>query len=293
MPKSLTRLPQASKSEIAPAKRYEAGIAEGKALAQFIGRAQRAVQHARAKVEVKGTVTHVSWHHPDQAIAGALWANSIGTGDLAFAGAVFEQVIQTARNGIDLTEAELNAMLALVRGLAPTDPTEALLIAQMAAVHNACMVAARRLTHADPEQHDGAVRAFTKLTRTFAAQVEALKNYRRKGEQIIKVQYVSVNDGGQAIVGDVQHAPAPGGSLEIKRQSDVLSHTIAPGPTLLGHLQADGKELPSPGGARETGVPLPRSAGRSTKGPRQRRLPARQLYQRGNSAAASRGPAAP
>jgi hypothetical protein len=107
------------------------------------------------------------------------------------------------------------------------------------------------------------------------------------------VQYVSVNDGGQAIVGDVQHAPAPGGSLEIKRQSDVLSHTIAPGPTLLGHLQADGKELPSPGGARETGVPLPRSAGRSTKGPRQRRLPARQLYQRGNSAAASRGPAAP
>jgi hypothetical protein len=42
-----------------------------------------------------------------------------------------------------------------------------------------------------------------KLARTFAAQVEALKKYRSAGEQTIRVQHVTVNDGGQAIVGNV------------------------------------------------------------------------------------------
>ena len=40
-------------------------------------------------------------------------------------------------------------------------------------------------------------------------QVEALKNYRSKGEQRMVVQHVNVAEGGQAIVGDVS-APAPG-----------------------------------------------------------------------------------
>ena len=42
-----------------------------------------------------------------------------------------------------------------------------------------------------------------KLARTFASQVEALKKYRPAGEQTIKVQHVTVNDGGQAVVGTV------------------------------------------------------------------------------------------
>jgi hypothetical protein len=40
--------------------------------------------------------------------------------------------------------------------------------------------------------------ALNKLARTFAAQVEALKNYRSKGEQRIVVQHVNVGEGGQA-----------------------------------------------------------------------------------------------
>jgi len=51
-----------------------------------------------------------------------------------------------------------------------------------AAVHNATMTLAHRLALAEnlPAQ-DSAERAFNKLARTFAAQVEALKNYRSKG----------------------------------------------------------------------------------------------------------------
>jgi hypothetical protein len=42
-----------------------------------------------------------------------------------------------------------------------------------------------------------------KLARTFAAQVEALKRHRSAGEQTIKVEHVTVNEGGQAVVGIV------------------------------------------------------------------------------------------
>jgi hypothetical protein len=48
-----------------------------------------------------------------------------------------------------------------------------------------------------------AERAFNKLARTFAAQVEALKGYRSRGEQTVRVENVTVNEGGQAIVGSV------------------------------------------------------------------------------------------
>jgi hypothetical protein len=127
----------------------------------------------------------------------------------------------------------------------PAD-TEALLAVQMATVHNAMMVAARRLSHVEGSgQQDSASTMFNKLARTFAAQVEALKRYRLKGEQIIKVQHVTINDGGRAIVGDVQHAP--GGSLKSERQSHELATSNAPGPALLGNVQTNGQSMPSPG----------------------------------------------
>ena len=81
-----------------------------------------------------------------------------------------------------------------------------MLAAQMAAVHNATMTFARRLAHVDNiPQQDSAERAFNKLARTFAAQVEALKRYRTGGEQTVRVEHVTVNEGGQAIVGNVTH----------------------------------------------------------------------------------------
>ena len=51
---------------------------------------------------------------------------------------------------------------------------------------------------------------FNKLARTFAVQVEALKRYRTGGEQKVTVQHVTVNEGGQAIVGSV--SPRAGGA---------------------------------------------------------------------------------
>jgi hypothetical protein len=95
-------------------------------------------------------------------------------------------------------------MLAIVRGLKPKDQLETMLGAQMAAVHLATMTLAHRLGRVETiQQQDSAERAFNKLARTFAAQMEALKRYRTGGQQKVTVEHVTVNEGGQAIVGSV------------------------------------------------------------------------------------------
>ena len=95
-------------------------------------------------------------------------------------------------------------MLSVIKGIEPKDQVEAMLAAQMAAVHMSTMTFARRLAHVDNiPQQDSAERAFNKLCRTFAAQVEALRRYRTGGEQKVTVRRVMVYEGGQAIVGNV------------------------------------------------------------------------------------------
>ena len=112
-----------------------------------------------------------------------------------------------ASNGQGVDEGRLNFALAMVQGVEPRDQIETMLAAQMAAVHNASMTAAKRLANVETrEQQESASAMFNKLTRTFAIQIEALKRHRSAGEQTIKVQHVTVNEGGQAIVGDVQHS---------------------------------------------------------------------------------------
>ena len=65
---------------------------------------------------------------------------------------------------------------------------------------------------AKPYEPTPAEPAFNKLARTLVARVEALKRYRTGGEQMVTVQHVNVNEGGQAIVGAVSCRPGGGGS---------------------------------------------------------------------------------
>jgi hypothetical protein len=85
-----------------------------------------------------------------------------------------------------------------------------MLAVQMVATHD---VAMEMLTHAKqaeymPQLQECGALAL-KLLRTYTAQVEALARLRRGGEQRVIVQHVNVSEGGQAIVGAVNH---PGGS---------------------------------------------------------------------------------
>ena len=95
------------------------------------------------------------------------------------------------------------------------------------------MTFARRLAHVESiPQQDSAERVFNKLTRTFAAQMSALKEYRSKGEQKMTVQHVRVAEGGQAIVGNVNATPEGVGRActgLCTRRCDVMRHRSGAG----------------------------------------------------------------
>ena len=131
----------------------------------------------------------------------ALLLDTFGTADEGFFRRLVHQLVNSCLDRGEINESAADFLLAAVRGVEPRDETEAMLAAQMAAVHAATMRAAKRLNEAAtvPAQDSAGV-LLTRLTRTFAAQVEALKRYRTGGEQRVVVQHVTVS-GGQAIVG--------------------------------------------------------------------------------------------
>lgn len=143
---------------------------------------------------------------PEPSIAHVRLLEALGTRDLDFLNGLVRQLCNVGSIGKTADEDGLNFMLSVVKGIEPRDQVEAMLAAQMAATHNATMTFARRLAHVDNlAQQDSAERAYNKLARTYAAQVEALKRYRSAGEQTVRVEHVTVNEGGRAIVGNVSH----------------------------------------------------------------------------------------
>jgi hypothetical protein len=101
---------------------------------------------------------------------------------------------------------ERQFMLTAVAEIKPRDTVERMLAVQMAAAHVALIRSGRWLANAEHvEQVKAHYSGFTKLTRTFAAQVEALRKHRNGGKQTVTVQHVNVEVGGQEIVGNVTH----------------------------------------------------------------------------------------
>lgn len=101
---------------------------------------------------------------------------------------------------------ERHFLLSIIRDMAPRDPIERMLAVQMAATHVATIRSARWMATSDNLPQIAAhYTGFNKLARTFAAQVEALRKHRTGGEQRVTVKHISVSEGGQAIVGNVQH----------------------------------------------------------------------------------------
>ena len=68
---------------------------------------------------------------------------------------------------------------------------------------------------------DRNVNRASKLLRAYTAQVEALSRFRGKGQQQIVVKHVSVNQGGQAIVGSV----SAGSGGEVSDRNGQQPHT--------------------------------------------------------------------
>jgi hypothetical protein len=95
-------------------------------------------------------------------------------------------------------------LVAAVTEIAPRDGVERMLAVQMAATHVAMIRAGRWMANADNlAQVQAHNNGYNKLARTYTAQMEALRKHRNGGKQTVVVQHVTVEGGGQAIVGNV------------------------------------------------------------------------------------------
>ena len=160
----------------------------------------------RLRVTENDGATTICPDHPKPSVGNVLLMDALGTRDWDFLEGFLMQLADAGSKGRKVDGRTLNFMLSLVKGITPKDQVEAMLAAQMAAVHTAIMTFACRLADVKTiPQQDSAERAFNKLARTFASQVEALKRYRSRGDQPSGFEHVTVNEGGQAIVGNVAH----------------------------------------------------------------------------------------
>lgn len=84
--------------------------------------------------------------------------------------------------------------------------TAGMLVSQIIAIHFQSMsyLASSSSNKLSPEIKEMHVNRAVKLGRLFNEKLEALQRYLRKGEQRVLVQHVNVEQGGQAIVGNVQ-----------------------------------------------------------------------------------------
>ena len=119
------------------------------------------------------------------------------------------EIIDLLRLPKGLEEDKVNAIILRAldqfESIKPTDATESMLAAQMIGTHAAAMECLRRAMV--PSQtfvgRDMELKHAHKLMTLYPQQLAALDKHRGKGQQTITVERVTVQSGGQAIVGNV------------------------------------------------------------------------------------------
>lgn len=202
-----------------PPEAYAPTEKEAAALAahheRLAARPPRPKMKTTVKCKANGTAeAKIEIDHKDPTTGGSLLDQSMGSTDWAFTRMMIAEVagLSTSAETLDAAKSRddkvFSGHLAIVQALAPQNELECMLAVQMAAVHTTTLAMAcsmRMTTNAD--RREQLERSMSRLARTFTTQMEALKRQRSKGEQKVIVEHVTVNEGGQAIVGNV----GPGG----------------------------------------------------------------------------------
>ena len=144
--------------------------------------------------------------HEDPALALLALHSVTGVRNNDAVSMLLDQLTRLAAGDMDkLNATRANRAIAMMDEIKPSDGPEAMLAAQMVAVHVAAMQCFSRAMLDDQSflGRDLNLKHGAKLSRIYAQQVEALDKHRRKGQQTVVVEHVHVNDGGQAIVGTV------------------------------------------------------------------------------------------
>lgn len=193
----------------APPSRAEAALAQ-----RLLDGREKRMKPPRLKLKRNKGAVEISFE--DENDRSALLAMHSVTG-LRNAMAVDLLIDQLARlGGVDTDKLDVrrtNNAIALLDELEPGDGPEAMLTAQMVAVHLATMDCLARALN--PSQsfvgRELNLKHGAKLSRIYAEQVAALDKHRRKGQQTVTVEHVHVHDGGQAVVGVVAAQPSHSG----------------------------------------------------------------------------------
>jgi hypothetical protein len=129
---------------------------------------------------------HIAVDHPDARVGYAVFLDAFSSADDAFCNGITNQLIGLTYHRYEFEQPELNYLVAIINGIRPRDELEAILAAQMAAVHVAIMLTGKRLVSSTPPMQDGFERALNRLTRTFTAQLEALKHAAARAHEFVR-----------------------------------------------------------------------------------------------------------
>jgi hypothetical protein len=105
-----------------------------------------------------------------------------------------------------ISEAAINGALAMIEAAAPRDEIEGALAIQMACTHTAAMAILAKMDSGFGTERRIAAFGSTaaRLMKAFVMQMEVLRRLRSGGQQVVRVEHVHVNDGGQALIGNVK-----------------------------------------------------------------------------------------
>ena len=137
-----------------------------------------------------------------------------GTGAGEWNSVLLRDVLQVCAGGDPGDKGALEkarAGVAAMKGIGPDDVIADMVAAQLVSAHHAAMDCYKRAMVPDQpfEAWRESLNQAGRLSRTSASLIEALNRHRGKsGQQTVRVEHVTVNDGGQAIVGAVER---PGG----------------------------------------------------------------------------------
>jgi len=145
--------------------------------------------------------------HPNKTNDYGPLKKALTTMDPIFVDGLVRQLLSASARGDNKFDIGSSFTLAVLNGTTPKDELDAMHLAQMTAICMAIIRLSGDLARAEYVPHvESITRAINQLARTYTAQLEARKRYLTGGEQKVTVQNVSVNDGGQAIVTNVNQA---------------------------------------------------------------------------------------
>jgi hypothetical protein len=164
------------------------------------------------RVKLRRVNANLAKAYPPDGESKAWWKRlkkALGTTSSDFVNASLFQLQAAARlPGSGICEMALNAALAMIEAAAPRDEIEGALAVQMACTHSAAMAVLARLGGGGGSEHriTALGSAAARLLRAYSTQVEGFRRLRHGGNQYVRVEHVHVNDGGQAVIGNVKPA---------------------------------------------------------------------------------------